>query len=62
MQHLLLFAHNLNGSLVLLLIFGDKYFQDLLKDFLGKRERGELLIQKTQNLLENILRKVLFIH
>ncbi|CAK8676896.1 cilia- and flagella-associated protein 161-like isoform X1 [Clavelina lepadiformis] len=31
--------------------------EDLLKDFLGKKERGELLVQKTHNLLENILKK-----
>uniref|UniRef100_H2YBW8 Cilia- and flagella-associated protein 161 n=1 Tax=Ciona savignyi TaxID=51511 RepID=H2YBW8_CIOSA len=31
--------------------------EDLLKDFLGKKERGELLIQKTHNLMHNILKK-----
>jgi len=32
--------------------------EDLLKDFLGKKERGELLIQKTHNLLSTILKEV----
>merc|ERR1712136_367242 len=32
--------------------------EDLLKDFLGKKERGELLIQKTNNLLSTILKEV----
>lgn len=32
--------------------------KDKLKDFLDKKERGELLIQKASNLLGNILKKV----
>ncbi|XP_031564517.1 cilia- and flagella-associated protein 161-like [Actinia tenebrosa] len=32
--------------------------EDKLKDFLDKKERGELLIQKASNLLGNILKKV----
>ncbi|XP_053573657.1 cilia- and flagella-associated protein 161 isoform X2 [Bombina bombina] len=32
--------------------------QDLLKDFLEKREKGELLIQKTSSLKKNVLQKV----
>ena len=32
--------------------------QDKLKDFLEKKESGELLIQKASNLLQNILKKV----
>lgn len=32
--------------------------QDLLKDFLDKKEKGELAIQKTHNLLQTILRPV----
>lgn len=32
--------------------------EDLLKDYLDKREKGELLIQKTHNLMTNILKKV----
>lgn len=33
-------------------------FQDKLKDFLEKKEKGELLIQKASNLLQSILKKV----
>jgi len=33
-------------------------FQDKLKDFLDKKDRGELLIQKASNLLQSILKKV----
>lgn len=33
-------------------------FKDKLKDFLEKKEKGELLIQKAGNLLQNILKKV----
>lgn len=32
--------------------------QDQLKDFLEKKERGELMIQKTSNLLKTILKEV----
>ena len=32
--------------------------EDLLKDFLDKKEKGELLIQKTTNLLQTILKEV----
>lgn len=32
--------------------------EDTLKDFLERRERGELLIQKTHNLLQNVLQRV----
>ena len=32
--------------------------QDLLKDFLEKKEKGELMIQKTSNLLTTILKEV----
>ncbi|XP_039271864.2 cilia- and flagella-associated protein 161-like [Styela clava] len=32
--------------------------EDLLKDFLDRREKGELLIQKTHNLMQNILKKM----
>lgn len=32
--------------------------QEQLKDFLDKQEKGELLVQKTHNLLKTILRKV----
>ena len=32
--------------------------QEQLKDFIEKQEKGELLIQKTHNLLKTILRKV----
>ncbi|XP_078490845.1 cilia- and flagella-associated protein 161-like isoform X1 [Ciona intestinalis] len=31
--------------------------EDLLKDFLDKKEKGELLIQKSHNLMHNILKK-----
>ncbi|XP_053320876.1 cilia- and flagella-associated protein 161 [Spea bombifrons] len=31
--------------------------QDVMKDFLEKRDRGELLLQKTSNLKKNILKK-----
>lgn len=34
------------------------HLQDKLKDFLEKKESGELLIQKASNLLQNILKKV----
>lgn len=34
------------------------FFQDLLKDFLDKKEKGELLIQKTHSLHKTILNKV----
>ena len=34
------------------------FFQDKLKDFLDKKENGELLIQKASNLLHSILKKV----
>lgn len=33
-------------------------FKDKLKDFLEKKEKGELLIQKAGNLLQSILKKV----
>lgn len=33
--------------------------QDTLKNFLYKRERGELLIQKTYNLFSTMLKKVI---
>lgn len=32
--------------------------EDLLKDFLDKKDNGELLIQKTTNLLQTILKEV----
>lgn len=32
--------------------------QDQLKDFLDKKERGELMIQKTSNLLKTVLKEV----
>lgn len=33
-------------------------WQDLLKDFLEKKDKGELMIQKTSNLLKTILKEV----
>lgn len=33
--------------------------QDLLKDFLDRKEKGELLVQKSTNLLATILKEVL---
>ena len=32
--------------------------QDLLKDFLDKKEKGELMVQKSTNLLQTILTDV----
>ena len=32
--------------------------QDLLKDFLDKKDKGELMIQKASNLLKTILKEV----
>ena len=34
------------------------YVQDLLKDFLDKKDRGELMIQKATSLLKTILKEV----
>lgn len=34
--------------------------QERLRDFIQKRERGELLIQKIKKLQDNILKKVIF--
>lgn len=34
----------------------------MLKDFLDKKEKGELLIQKTHNLRNTILNKVQYIY
>ena len=33
--------------------------EDLLKDFLSKKDNGELMIQKTHNFLNTVLKKVL---
>ena len=38
--------------------FYDNYFQDTLKDFLQKRENGELLYQKRTKLEQTIFKKV----
>ncbi len=32
--------------------------QDLLKDFLDRKEKGELLVQKSTNLLQTILKEI----
>jgi len=34
--------------------------QERLRDFIQKRERGELLIQKINRLQDNLLKKVIF--
>lgn len=39
-------------------ILFNSFLQDKLKDFLEKKENGELLIQKASNLLQNILKQV----
>ena len=62
-----LFVHSLcdnirelDGNIVFILEVSSKliHLQDKLKDFLEKKESGELLIQKASNLLQNILKKV----
>ena len=39
-------------------VYGCITLQDLLKDFLEKKDNGELMIQKTSNLLKTILKEV----
>lgn len=41
-----------------IVILFNSILQDKLKDFLEKKENGELLIQKASNLLQNILKQV----